>query len=365
MTAVRPVLDAYLELNVILALSALVWLAAGVVLARTPLRFAYVAQLRALKVLFVCVMLSPLLAIGAATLVQAVWPGRAVTFGDIAVAAYLRGDIAIPAIQFEVLLNTRQRWVDVILSGESTLLTLVVSGLAAMALLLALRTVLAALAIRNMVRSSFLWRRSATVDVRLSDTISVPFAVRGLFRRHVILPSHLLDKPRDMRFAIAHEFQHVRAGDIEWELALEFMRPLFFWNPAYLILKYQFDRLRELGCDQSVVARNVFDVRDYTTCLLDYCSRTASAGQPGVLNVALVNGSKAKRVLRQRVLALADGPAVQHSAPVLFLALALTFVTVLSAGSVTIRKTDDWSHDRLMLSAVVNLERLAKINQGN
>ncbi|NVO54750.1 M56 family metallopeptidase [Rhodobacteraceae bacterium B1Z28] len=365
MTAVKPVLDAYLEMNIVLGLSAVIWLVARTVLVRTSLRYGFVAQLRTLKALCICVVFSPLLALGVSALAALAWPDRAVALGDIAVAAYLRGDIGMPATQFEALLNTRERWIDLVLSGQHPLMTITLIALTLVACLLAVRAIRDAVAIRKTVNSSFLWRRSACVDIRLSDRITIPFAVRGLRRRHVVLPSHLLDTPRELRFALAHEFQHIRAGDVEWEIGFELLRPVLFWNPAYLMLKYQFDRLRELACDQSVVARKRINAREYTACLLDYCARTVSMGRPRVLNVALVTGGKAKRVLRQRVIALTDAPQVSAPLPVVFLGLTLTFAALLAVGSASIQQTHDWSHDRLMLSTVVNLERLEARNQGN
>jgi len=365
MTAVKPVLDAYLELNFVLVLAAVIWLAARGVLSRTPLSHGFVAQLRALKALCLCVLLSPLLALAMSMMASHAASGGPVAIGDIAVAAYLRGEIAMPATQFEALLNTRQRWVEAMLSGDFPIVSAVLASIALISLAYTLRIVRDGLAIRETVNNSFLWRRSARVDVRLSDRIAVPFAVRGLRRRHVVLPSHLLDTPRELRFALAHELQHVRAGDVEWELGFELLRPLLFWNPAYLVLKYQFDRLRELACDQSVVARKGIDARDYTSCLLDYCARTVTRGSPRVLNVALVTGGKAKRVLRQRVIALADAPKMQPSMPATFFGLTLAFAMILGLGAASVQQTDDWSHDRLMLSTVVNLERLEARNQGN
>ncbi|WP_170476071.1 M56 family metallopeptidase [Ruegeria arenilitoris] len=365
MTAVKPVLDAYLELNLVLALSAIVWLASRALLSRTRLGHSYVVQLQALKALCVCVILSPILALGATSIAAQLWPGQTVAFGDIAVAAYLRGDIAIPAIQFEALLNTRQHLVELLMSGENSALTGIFYLLAATSALLALRVFRDALVIREAVHNSFLWRSSNKVDIRLSDRVSVPFAVRGLRRCHIVLPSHLLDTPRELRFALAHELQHVRSHDVEWELGLELLRPLLFWNPAYLVLKYQFNRLRELACDQSVVTRKGIDARDYTSCLLDYCARTVARNHPKVLNVALVSEGKAKRVLRQRVIALADAPTIQSAVPMAFLGLSLMFAVLLAVGSAGMQQTQDWSHDRLMLSTVVNLERLQARNQGN
>ncbi|SLN73668.1 BlaR1 peptidase M56 [Roseovarius albus] len=365
MTAVEPVLDAFLEFNIVLGLSALIWLTARAILVRTSLCYGFVEQLRALKTLCICVIFSPVLAMCVSGFVSLAWPGRVVALGDIAVAAYLRGEIAMPAVQFETLLNTRERWVDHVLTGSYIFVTCVLIVLALVSAALAIRIVRNALAISNAVRSSFLWRQSAKVDIRLSDRISVPFAVRGLRRRHVVLPSHLLNTPRDLRFALAHEFQHIRALDLEWELGFEFLRPLLFWNPAYLVLKSQFDRLRELACDQSVVSRRGLDATSYTACLLDYCTRSVKLRSPRILHVALVNGTNAKHALRQRVIALTDAPITKGHFPAVFLGFTLCLVTLLAIGSASVRQTQDWSHDRLMLSTVVNLDRLEARNQGN
>lgn len=365
MIAVKPVLDTYLELNIVLILSVVLWFAARCVLSQTSLRLSFSDQFRVLRALVLCLLLSPVLAFGVTYLFELLWPGQPMAIGDVAVAAYLRGEIALPATQFETLLNTRQRWVETILDGSSVAALGVLVALAGVAASLTLRVVWAALRIRQTVQQSFLWKRSTKVDVRLSDHIMVPFAVRGLRRRHVILPSHLLNNRQELRFAIAHEFQHVRSGDVEWELMLEFLRPLFFWNPAYHVLRYQFERLRELGCDQTIVDRRRLDTVDYANCLLDYCARTVSRERPQVLNVALVNGNKAKRVLRQRVLALAEGTSGRHPLPAMVVCFSLIFAVVLAWGSASLRQTDGWTHDRLMLSTVVNLERLERRNSGN
>lgn len=365
MTAVKPVLDIYLELNLVMVLSLLVWLGARFAMKHTSLRFAYFAQLRVFKVLLLCIVISPMLATGLSEILKVALPGRPVAIGDIAVAAYLRGDIALPATQFESLLNARERWAESILNGGSFGASLLFALLAIGATALVLRLAYAALRVRETINTSFLWRRSAKVDIRLSDRVSVPFAVRGLRRRHVVVPTYLLNKPDELRFAIAHEFQHVRAGDAEWQLMLELLRPLLFWNPAYIALKYEFERLRELGCDQFIVSRRRLNTSDYANCLLNYCGRIVSREGSYVLNVALVSGGRAKRVLRQRVLALTDAPRRHHPFNALVCGCALAFVGILALGSASVRQADGWSHDRIMLSTVVNLERLAERNQSD
>jgi beta-lactamase regulating signal transducer with metallopeptidase domain len=72
----------------------------------------------------------------------------------------------------------------------------------------------------------------------------------------------------DLKMSLTHQFQYLRQGDIEWEIALAAMRPLFFWNPALILRKRQVEQLRELVFDQQVLARQGFDVRSYCYCRL-------------------------------------------------------------------------------------------------
>ena len=361
MTAVRPVLDVYIDLNITLFLASMIWGFAKLVFKLKPLRFAYPAQLGILKALFICVLLSPFLAIATEMIAGNFWSGGSLAVSDLAVAAYLRGEIAIPATDFEALLNTRNRWIEGLTSGGFVAASLFLTTLALGAMLMAARAVRSATCIHQTIRDSFLWRRTARVDVRVSDRVTIPYAVRGILRRHVVLPSDLLSNPKELKFALAHEFQHLREGDVEWELAFEILRPVFFWNPAFLVFKHQFERLRELACDQSVIVRRDLDARDYSRCLLNICSRSISQDGPKVMNVALVNGSKAKNALRQRVLALHHVPSSVSSGHNAVLSMTFLFAIILAIGTASLKPSEDWSHDRLMLSTIVNLERLEAI----
>lgn len=364
MTAIEPVLEVYIDLNIVLVLAAMLWGITWAVLRRSGLRFAYPVQLKVMKTLFLCILLSPALAWGWAELMSGLWPGRALAVSDVAVAAYLRGEIGMPATEFEALLNTRQRWVEDTLLGRSFVMVIVLAAMLAGAVGLIWRVVRSVGSIQRTIGGSYLWRRTGRVDIRLSDTVSVPFATRGLLRRHVVLPSHLIVNHREFRFALSHEFEHLRAGDVEWEMIVELFRPLFFWNPAFVLLKRHFDQLRELSCDQFVVARRGMNAQDYTDCLLDFCARNVRAQGPRVMNVALVHAGRAKRVLYRRVVALNHAPVTPARRSVILVGIGLVFAVVVAAGAASIRQPQDWSHDRLMLSTVVNLERLDAINRG-
>jgi hypothetical protein len=329
MTAIRPALEFFVDANILFMLAFLIWRATQALILRSRLRHDFAARLRLLKIALAVTVLSPILAQLAALAGGRVWPETPLTVSDIAVAAYLRGDIALPAATFETLLNTRSRVFEALFNGVE----------------------------------SHLWRRTARTDIRLSDTVGIPFATRGLFRRHIVLPSSLVTHPRHMRYILAHECQHCREGDVEWELAFECFRPLMFWNPAFLLWKRDFDRLRELGCDQSVIARRDIPFRDYSRCLLDFCQRRICGSWPSPMQVAFVRTGRcaARRDLEARILALHEAQGKDRRFVPTAIVSVFMLVTV-SLAATSIRHAPDWSHDRLMLSTIVNLERLEVIN---
>lgn len=354
----KPILDIAVDANVVLLVAFVLWAVAQAVIVRSRLKRNYGLQLRLLRAVLVLVVASPFLSLGAIFASQSLWPGAPITISDMAVASYLRGEIAMPAVEFEALLNSRNRVLEMILSGGLPWMTAALTGIVLGAIALAVQTLWRITLIRRTVNDAYIWRRTATTDVRLSDTVHVPFAARGFLRRHVVLPSHLLTQPETLRIVLAHEFEHLRRGDVEWELVFEALRPVLYLNPAYLLWKRCFDRLRELNCDQAVIEHTRITPQDYARCLLDFCDRPKTPRTVGAFNVAFLRlGSRAARTaLETRLMALRHGRRTEGGRLVFAgLALVLAAGIVLSAASV--RNPSDWTQDRLTLSMVVNLER--------
>ncbi|XDA99005.1 M56 family metallopeptidase [Sulfitobacter sp. LCG007] len=338
-----------------------------VLIGRTRLRHDYGLQLKLLKTMLCITLLSPLLAYVGAMLSARFAPDTPLTLGDLAVAAFLRGDVALSATQFEQVLGLRDRFMDGLTGTQAPLwVTVLLSVLAIVALALSGRALLSLWHLRRSIRGSYLWRRTAGCEIRVSDTADIPFASRGVIRRYVVLPSRLMTDPAGLRIVLAHELQHLRRGDVEWEFAFGFLRPLLFWNPAFALWKHNFDHLRELGCDQAVMASGRISPRAYANCLLDFCARGANGPTTRIMTVALVRpgARRSRRMLERRILAICNLPSRTRSGGLLPFA-AVFFLSVggvLAAASV--RPPADWSHDRLMLSAIANLERLEAINRG-
>lgn len=368
MPTVSAMLNFYIDLNVLVLVAVPLWLAVAAALRLAGLQGAVTLKLALLRWGFVAVLAAAV----ASALLGAASPatGRAAGYGvsDFVVAQYLQGRFTMDPFLLERLLAWRAELVAELVAPRGWGLAL--AGLAAAgAVLHGLRLALAGLKLRRVMADSWRWRRIGRLDLRLSDTLAVPFSTRGLWRRHVVLPSTLLERERDLEIAVAHELQHLRQGDVEWEIAVQLLRPLLFWNPAFLMWRRQVDLLRELACDRQLVARRRLDAGEYCRCLLRVCRdglspRRLFAVRMPVVGLIPGDGRASPRnaaQLRARMEALADGRAdVRH--PRLALVLILPLAGLTLAAALALRPSGDWSPDRLMLSTILNLERLAALN---
>ncbi|GAB4530698.1 MAG: hypothetical protein Tsb0019_32460 [Roseibium sp.] len=377
MTLLNRIFDLYIDLNITLAITALVWLGAKLLMARFGNKLDFPVQLRLLNGLFAVIILSPVAAAAYQHLLSAevVPASMTVNLADYAVSQYLRGGIAIPAQDFQALLGIRSQLSESILSLAPGLGAGIALVLFAGFSVCAVRLALSFFRLFRMLGTCHRWRRSGRVHLLLSDHALVPFSARGLVNHYVVIPSELLGEPEDLKLVVKHELQHVRQGDVAWEIGLELLRPLFFWNPFFYVWKSEVERLRELACDQRVAENARVDLRSYCLCLL----RAAQAGmrkrqlsvkqdrEAGVAAVALIEvqdrflrRSPAQK-LRRRVEALLEPNRIRPHWGLTALAV-LPMIAVIFLAALSIQKPADWSQDRLMLSAIINLERLETIN---
>ena len=290
---------------------------------------------------------------------------------DMLVAQYLRGNLAISATDLSHLIELRDRVIHGFthpgsVVWRSVLAVVLVAGAVRASLVLH-----AALRLRHVLADARPLRRSRCVTVYLSTDCDVPFAARGLRRHHVVMPAYLAADRRAFRIALVHEMQHIRQGDPLLEMAVALLSPVFALNPAFWSLARQTRRLRENDCDAACVARPGCDVRSYSLTLLAVARRASdgkagSASLPGLFSVPFVGrrqmGRRATRSqLGSRIELLARRPARPAGRAVSGLVIA-AFCTALAGSVWLLRDPSDWSHERLQLSSVLNLERLASIN---
>lgn len=362
-------LDAYLDVNLLLVFVCVLWFAFSRLLDIAGLAHAVTARLRMLRVVFLAVLVGPVFAAVIVLLGRTGYaePVQSVNLTDFIVSQYLQGRFAMDASALEELLSLRSRVAEVLFTpaGRGVLALVAAGGLLCLA-----RLSWSVVKLRRVIAESHLWRRFGPVDLRLSDTVTVPFSTRGLSRRIVVLPSSMLERAADLKIALGHELQHLRQGDVEWEIALGLVRPFLFWNPAFHLWKHQVEELRELSCDRQVIARRRYDLAAYCDCLLRVCHdglrrrRLLAVEAPVVALLRTENrlfGGRSAALLRRRMMSVIDGRAERHPR-LAFAILSVPALAVTLTAAVAIQKPGDWSEDRIMLSTIVNLERLQAVN---
>ncbi|KIC16259.1 M56 family metallopeptidase [Leisingera sp. ANG-Vp] len=355
-------LNAYIDLNILLLAGATLWIGARKALARSKLGRAYQPQLRLLNGMTVLLAICPALILAFTRFIISHPPN----FSDLLVSQYLQGNVSMSAGEFETLLGLREDAVRSLTTLQPLWAQILAAGFAAGAVACLAHVAVSVFRLRQNLAAAFTWKRIGRVELLVSDSIRVAYSTRGLLRRYVVLPAALLNDPRDLRLTIAHELQHFRQRDIECEFLLEILRPLLFWNPAFYLWRREVRLLREFACDQALMARPQFDVRAYCECLIRACAHAAR--NPALFMrrspaVALVDRRETRRgaSLQRRILAV-TAPQPQAHSPLGWALVSSLMAGLVLATAMLLQRPSDWSHDRIMLSTIVNLERMASRN---
>lgn len=293
---------------------------------------------------------------------------------DILVSQYLKGNISLSATQISDVLTAKNTALEVVFYSSSSLsvMLFVVFGIAAIWRLAYIFVNI--LRIKSHIHSSHLMMKTKRTEIRYSDQLTVPFSTRGFFKYFIIIPTNIVVDQRALRIAVGHEAQHIRQGDVNWEILLSFISPLFTLNPAFWLLTDRIRQFREYTCDAAFLKKGTIAAREYCLLLLSVASEAAkqNANKNQTTHPATVPffgrdsmfQRSAKNSLRKRILALTNGSTFldEGIGRVVNFAPAFMLFVVVSAGVMMSSKPTDWSQDRLMLSTVVNLERLDRIN---
>lgn len=366
------ILNAFIDANILFVVAFALWSLARFVLHRLGLKHAYSTELKLLNGVFLAIVFSPFLILTVNALQSAgLGNGVNVNLSDMVVSHYLNGGFQMKASEFEQLLMLRDTFTLSIVQAAGWMSWIVIAAFLIGLVVGLVRLAFSVCCLRGIVSQSYAWRGFGRVRIRLSDRTLVPFSTRGLRNYYVVIPSGMLAQKSELAVSLAHEFQHLRQGDIEWELLLEALKPLFFLNPAFHAWKRKVEDLRELACDSQVLTRGRIGVRDYCETLLSVCQKTLRRDRAFVIAVPKVTLVTADRsalgdgkmsFLERRITSLLSATRLTHPRLV-YCAIAMPLIAAIMFTALAIQRPGDWSQDRLMLSTVVNLERLDKINR--
>lgn len=372
MISSEALLGGYITANILICVGFALWLMVRFVMTRFGLQGVHGTLLNLLNAAFVAVMVAPLILVSHSMLQSiGIAKGADLNLSDLLVSHYLNGGFEMKAADLEGLLSTRDRFTLSILNADGPVaivtIALVLSGL----VFGTVRLAHSVFCLWRIVRGSYAWRSFGRVKIRLSDRTLVPFSTRGLWTYYVILPSHMLSANSELKVSLAHEFQHIRQGDLEWEIVLEFLKPFFFLNPIFHRWKRQVENLRELHCDAQVLAKGRIGLKDYCETLLAVCQASLRRDRPFVAAVPKVTLVTAQRssaatggtsLLEYRVRMLLSGTGLGNKR-LLFACAVVPLLVAMTLTTLAIQPPADWSQDRLMLATVVNLDRLEEINR--
>lgn len=150
------------------------------------------------------------------------------------------------------------------------------------------------------------WRSEWEVEVVDGQTVLLSSgtgpAVVGIWPGRIVLPRWILDlDPSRRRMILAHEAEHLRAGDPLLLLLAGLPVVAFPWNPALWWMRSRLRAAVEIDCDERVMERAGKDRRNYGQLLLDVGgrSRAPAAVFPGF--------AERPSLLERRLLALTRG----------------------------------------------------------
>lgn len=370
MIQVETILTSYIDINLLMVGSALIWFAGRRIIKYSDSARAFASQLQLIKIQLFATFFFPAFLTFFSYYFASASP-LPVTLSELVLAQYLQGNIEVSPSLLEGVLTFRQNVMTELSDPNHSFITIVFYGGIATACFMVLRALLTIRKLSRILSEAHEWRTCGRLKLMLADRIRIPFSTRTLRNHYVVLPSTMLGNQIDMKVSIAHELQHLRQRDVDWEFIFALLTPVFFWNPAFHYFKREIEELRELSCDQNVLKRGFLSAREYCECLLRVCDGRFKRGNlfklraPEVALIQTRSGmftARPKKLLENRLLSAITGGGNRFSKIRLVL-ISLVMIGLAGVVSFTVQKPADWSHDRLMLSTIINLERLEKRNQ--
>ncbi|MBV2358649.1 hypothetical protein KUH32_02600 [Thalassococcus sp. CAU 1522] len=290
---------------------------------------------------------------------------------DVLVSQYLKGNLAgITASDINWLLSLKTRLVDALAAGAGWGAIAIVAIFAGAFVVRLVYLACNMVCILSIVRNGTEMCRGRKITAVVSSDTSVPFSTRGLTRYYVVIPQQVAADRKTLSLAMGHELQHIRQGDVDAEIVMSLLSLFLVLNPGFWFIAARVRRLGEYACDRAVLARRRFDARSYSLRLLEVAHHALTcrhAKQPSAFGVPLVGRSlpflRRRTALKDRVLAIAshvDNPVRENR--LLGSLLGATMICGVLFGATAFARPADWSHDRIMLSTVANLERLNQHN---
>lgn len=160
--------------------------------------------------------------------------------------------------------------------------------------------------------------------IRVFDGEGTPCAA-GWFFPVIAVPAAAFEEltPRQWRWLIRHESEHLRCSDTVAVLLQNIVRALLWWNPFIHALIEEYAKAREEACDAAAVGEDR-DQSDYADFLLAWAAKAAP--QPSCMMP--IARSRPARRLKARLVALMEARGVRKKLGALFVLACVAFAII-------------------------------------
>lgn len=194
--------------------------------------------------------------------------------------------------------------------------------------------------LKNLVSRSISIRELGKVSIQISEEIQVPFSAWIEGRAYVIVPNDLVARVKDYKIAVRHELQHHRQGDTLWVVFIEYLLCVFFINPILYVWRKTFTEIQEFSCDEALIGRKKISSYDYGVCLVRVAeslmeSKVILAGTTGMAfksnDPVYFKSFLRRRIEMLEVYHFQKGRSKRHKKMGILLGTAIAFATIAIA----------------------------------
>ena len=192
--------------------------------------------------------------------------------------------------------------------------------------LTSLMVVTALLAIARLVREGKSWKAGSLGNRSVFWSRDTGPTVVGILRPRIVLPAWVQGAGAgEQQLILAHEEEHIRAGDARLRFLMTLPLLAFPWNPALWLQRHRLGLAIELDCDRRVMHRMPGQRRTYGDLLL-----RVGAGRNGLKHLAIVSLAEGRSQLERRIRGLVQGTPRARRIKGALLALGIAVLVTLA-----------------------------------
>lgn len=139
----------------------------------------------------------------------------------------------------------------------------------------------------------------------------------GIRSPQIVLPEKEFSE-RELRYILAHEVMHIRSHDTFWKLLIDILCTIYWWNPAFYLLKNEAFNIIEIKNDLRLTKEmSQTEKEEYLDCLFNVAKLSAVPNYIGVVAFSNKPGKELQRRFRLVISGVSNNKIVKFGVYVL------------------------------------------------